>query len=126
MFPSWGSSSPTYPLHGAAQGNLAQQLIQPLHKPLLHFSMLWSPEEIVGLVRISGQIVQFPLLRILRVPLDELVRFGAHTTVGLHILPSRIFVIVVEPVLAPRGGARPINLQQTATLHCSRSVYAAQ
>ena len=99
-----------------------QKIIQPLRELLLHGRVLWSAKKILRLVGIVGQVIQFPLLRVLRVPLNQLVRFSAHAAVRLHVLPSGILVVVVKPILPPWRGAGFAKLQQTASLHCCRSL----
>jgi hypothetical protein len=61
--------------------NFAQKKLQPLHELLLHGVVLWSAEKVPRLVRVTGQIVPLPFFRILRVPLNQLVGFGAYAAV---------------------------------------------
>ena len=57
--------------------------------------------EIVHLVGIGLEIVEFKLLR-LDEEVDQLVALSPHATTGPHVFKAGIFVVLVQPVFSPR------------------------
>ena len=62
----------------------------------------WLAVEVVGLIGIGLEIVEFELLRVDE-ELDEFVAVGADAAAGTNVFEAGVLVVLVEPVLAPGG-----------------------
>src|SRR5258708_6613422 len=78
---------------------LAAQLLQTIAKLSSQVRVLWISVKVVHLIRIGFEIVQ--LISILSEILDVLIPLGANAATRRNIFVRRVFVVLVEPILAP-------------------------
>src|SRR5438309_1634992 len=78
---------------------LAAQLLQAIAKLNSQIRVLWICVEVVHFIRIGFEVVQ--LISILSEILDVLVPFSANAATRRNIFVRGVFVVFVEPILAP-------------------------